>query len=467
MHNRQASRERLIDEEVEAFKASISGQTPIDEGRDLEVLDVITEAPLSMVLPTEEVLVIRCRRTIVTEDSEVEETVWGKRGVGLTFKSDPGEGIMAYRGQIRLRMELPLRRLVKEVLNFWEAALVQMNGNFYVIMTVIEGMNAKLTGLRNLSWSNPRNYIDTLLKATEDWVNSVFGSRGIKRQRRKKVDSLLRSVPITLKPSKRKRSEGVLKGKKEIRGEKLPRNYQQVPTQTVKGKGHVASEAPKVQQSKVGQCKRCRALGEDDVVDEYEEQTEAWVRLFNKAMKSAMGKLRQAMESQVLSQGPEASLLSKVKKLKKDLEVITDSFDGRLELQREWQEREWSAKLAAKEREKAEQRANFQRQYDGECKMNVRLKRLIDDKGHDLDTLKPYPDSPKLVDGGDLLMKEADVVDEAGGGTGGGVETSIIGVASVRTVDGMVVGGSNPSTEAVVRVCVGGPMEEEGITAPI
>ncbi|KAF6137597.1 hypothetical protein GIB67_007455 [Kingdonia uniflora] len=79
--------------------------------------------------------------TIVTEDSEEEEIVWGERGnigtsgggegdrvqsddsgdstesdgvkgaisaKGLSFKSDPREGIMAYRGQIRLGMELPL-----------------------------------------------------------------------------------------------------------------------------------------------------------------------------------------------------------------------------------------------------------------------------------------------------------------------------------------------------------------------
>ncbi|KAF6151281.1 hypothetical protein GIB67_020603 [Kingdonia uniflora] len=184
-------------------------------------------------------------------------------------------------------------------------------------------------------------------------------------------------------------------------------------------------------------------------------------------MKSVKGKLRQTVESLDLSRGTEASLLFEVKYLKQDLEVITDSFDKRLELQRVRQEREWSAMLAAKERVKAEQRVNFQRQYDGECTVNVRLKNFIDDKGYDPDTLEPYPASSELVDGGDLQMKEADVIDEATRGTGGGVETFVIGVPSGRTEDGMVVEESKPSTEAVVGVGVEGPVEEEGVTAPI
>ncbi|KAF6144735.1 hypothetical protein GIB67_017754 [Kingdonia uniflora] len=45
-----------------------------------------------------------------------------------------------------LGMHLPLRRLVKEVLNFWEVASCQMNENFYEMMKVIEGMNVNLHG---------------------------------------------------------------------------------------------------------------------------------------------------------------------------------------------------------------------------------------------------------------------------------------------------------------------------------
>ncbi|KAF6156553.1 hypothetical protein GIB67_000018 [Kingdonia uniflora] len=410
-----------------------------------------------MVLPAEEILVTRSRRTIVTEDSEEEEIVWGERGrgdvrpsgggkgegvqgddsgdstesdrvegaisardkirldrlaaklelskvgvylsvarVGLTFKSDPGEGIMASRSQIRLGIELPLQRLVKEVLNLWEVAPVQMYDNFYEMMRDIEGINAKLTGegrglikwfdiitfyskkasqnsgLKNLSWSNPRNYIDNLLEASEDWV----------------------------------------------------------PTKTEMGKGHIAPEAPKVVQSKVSQRKRCRTVGKDDAVvakqasmDDPDEaakeikrhmfqQMEAWVRSFKKAMMSAKGKLRQAVESLDLSRGTEASLLSKVKKLKQDLEFIND-------------------------------------------------------KGYDPDTLELYPISPKLVEGGDLEMKEADVVDEVAGSTGGGVKTFVIGVASGGTGGGMVGEGTKPSTKSVVGVGAGGPVEEEGVTVPI
>ncbi|KAF6151044.1 hypothetical protein GIB67_010622 [Kingdonia uniflora] len=208
----------------------------------------------------------------------------------------------------------------------------------------------------------------------------------------------------------------------EVASDALRLMPRQVSTQTEKGKGQVAPEVLKVQQLKVSQRKRHRALGVDDAVDEDEEmmederqehavakkasmvelcendpdeaskeikrhmfqQTEAWVRSFYKVMKSVKGKLRQAVETLDLSRGTEASLLSGVKKLKQDLE-----------------------------------------------------------------------------------MKEADVVDEAAGGTGSGVETSVIRVASGGTVDYMVFEGSKSSTEAVVGVGAEGPVEEEGVTVPI
>ncbi|KAF6163570.1 hypothetical protein GIB67_022135 [Kingdonia uniflora] len=61
-----------------------------------------------------------------------------------TFKDIPKEGFLAFRGQIRLGMQLPLRRLVKKVLNFWEVTPCQMNGNFYEMIKVVEGMNVEL-----------------------------------------------------------------------------------------------------------------------------------------------------------------------------------------------------------------------------------------------------------------------------------------------------------------------------------
>ncbi|KAF6151045.1 hypothetical protein GIB67_010623 [Kingdonia uniflora] len=247
MHNRRASRQKLVDERVDEVEANTSGRDPMGEDSDLEVLDVVTEALLSMILPTEDIPVTRCQRTIVTKDSDEEEIIWGKgcyvgpsgggEGEKLqggdsedSAESDEAEGAASakdwimldrFAGKLELSMELPLRRLAKEVLNFLGVAPVQMNGNFYEMMRVIEGMNMKLAGEgrgpKCSSGNNSVNYIDTLLKTSEDWVSA----------------------------------------------------------QVEKGKGRVAPDAPKVQQSKVIQRKRRKILGEDDTMEKDEEMMEA------------------------------------------------------------------------------------------------------------------------------------------------------------------------------------------------
>ncbi|KAF6162968.1 hypothetical protein GIB67_021117 [Kingdonia uniflora] len=178
--------------------------------------------------------------------------------------------------------------------------------------------------------------------------------------------------------------------------------------------------------------KRRRVLGEDDAEDEDEEmteaerqayavakcasmvelceyepdealkeikrsmfqQTDAWAESNKKAIKSAKGKLRQAIKSLDLVRGTEASLVSEVKVLKQDLEAITSSFNERLEHQRSKQERVWAAKLAVKEREKAEYEVSYLVQFDNEYKVNVRVKEFIEEKGYNPDTLEPFPIFP-------------------------------------------------------------------------
>ncbi|KAF6137595.1 hypothetical protein GIB67_007453 [Kingdonia uniflora] len=158
MHNRQASRWRLIDDEIEAFEASISGQAPMDVGSDLEVLDMINEAPLSMVLPVEEVPVMRCPRTIVTEDNEDEETRPDSIGNGTSSSktgersteflgSGPGRGwnkdLLAVRGSYENVKEDDLYKLHQRVYNqnvIDEAARGTGGGvEIFVIGVVIDG----------------------------------------------------------------------------------------------------------------------------------------------------------------------------------------------------------------------------------------------------------------------------------------------------------------------------------------
>ncbi|KAF6171880.1 hypothetical protein GIB67_011777 [Kingdonia uniflora] len=116
MHNHHASRRRPIDEEIEEFKASISGRAPIDEGNDVEVLDVITEAPLSMVLSAKEVAATRRRRTIIIEDSDEEEAVWGEKGdVG---PSGGGEGDKVRRVRLGIIWNLRIINALPKVFPF-------------------------------------------------------------------------------------------------------------------------------------------------------------------------------------------------------------------------------------------------------------------------------------------------------------------------------------------------------------
>ncbi|KAF6151290.1 hypothetical protein GIB67_020612 [Kingdonia uniflora] len=331
MHTRRASRLRLIDKEVKN-ENNVSGHAQMDEGSNVEELVIAKDIPLAVVILEAGGSSSRYRKEVATEDSGEEEMEGGqkKKGKGQAepsggergegeqsdrsedstesdkangyiFQLKPPEGIMAYRGQIRLEMRLPLRRLVKEMLNFWEVTQVQMNGNLYEMM---------------------------------------------KRKRQKKTDSLLRSIPITSKPSKKRGGKGVLKFVEGIEEENLARKAE-------RGKGKVVPNSPRVLQTKVTQCRRCRALGDDDAEDvgkdmteaEREEQAlamaasmvelcgddpdessrqmkwsmyqgDAWAQSFNMAVKVLMRKIQEAVDSLELARGTEASVVSENKTLK-------------------------------------------------------------------------------------------------------------------------------------------------------
>ncbi|KAF6168410.1 hypothetical protein GIB67_004962 [Kingdonia uniflora] len=359
-----------------------------------------------MVLPAEEVVVSMRRRAIVTEDTKDKvrlERFAAKlelskvgiflsvAGAGLTFKSNHGSGIMAYRGQIRLRMELPLRRLVKEVLNFWEVAHVQINGNFYEMMKVIEGMNVKLAGEgRNLiKWfdivtfysrkasQNPGTYhiqchpekpwFFDLCSTGQGWNKDLLIVSGnfenededdpYKWHHRVYNESLGSSTwdnPVNHIDNLLKASEDWGTGEEDTQEEDEEMTEEDRQEQAVAKKSSMVK------------------LWEDDPDEASKEvkwymfqQTDAWVRTCSKAMKSVKAKLRQARENVDLSRGMETSLMSE---------------------------------LAVCEREKAKQKVRLQGQYDGECKVTMRLKNFIDEKGYDPDTLEPYPVSPEFVE---------------------------------------------------------------------
>ncbi|KAF6177139.1 hypothetical protein GIB67_025476 [Kingdonia uniflora] len=179
------------------------------ESSNVKELEIAKDIPLAMVIP---------------------KTGASSSKHRYTFHLKPREVTMAYSGQIWLGMQLPFRRLVKEVLNFWEVAPCEMNGNFYEMMKEIEGPNSQ-------TWINLRDYIDVLINSDEEWLNSVVRKLGIRRMRQKMTDSLLRNVPVTLKPSKKRGGEGMEKVKLARKASK------QASTQADKGKGKVFPES--------------------------------------------------------------------------------------------------------------------------------------------------------------------------------------------------------------------------------
>ncbi|KAF6159348.1 hypothetical protein GIB67_032119 [Kingdonia uniflora] len=92
MHTHRVSRQRLINEGIEAFEGSITGRTPMDEGSDLVVLDIVTDVPLAMVLPAGRVLMIRCRKMVDYDDSDEEEIGGRERGEGNAGHSGGKKG---------------------------------------------------------------------------------------------------------------------------------------------------------------------------------------------------------------------------------------------------------------------------------------------------------------------------------------------------------------------------------------
>ncbi|KAF6166906.1 hypothetical protein GIB67_020135 [Kingdonia uniflora] len=180
----------------------------------------------------------RLERFMIKHGLGGKEIILVPLGAEYSFMDSPQEGIMAFRRQIRLGMRLPLRRLVKQVLNFWDVASCQMNDNFYEMMKVVEGMNIELKREgrpANNRLKHPRTYIDVLINESEDWVNKVFRKLGIVRKRRKKMDTLLRDVPVAAGPSRWRK---------------------EAAQQTHKGKGKAMAEESTVQLAKTTTRKR-------------------------------------------------------------------------------------------------------------------------------------------------------------------------------------------------------------------
>ncbi|KAF6135435.1 hypothetical protein GIB67_027309, partial [Kingdonia uniflora] len=151
IHTRRLSRLRLIDKKIKENEPSVSDRAPMDEGSNVEELDIVKNSPLAVVVPEIGPSSKSRRKAWVTKerDGEMEGeerrgheeeaagSVSAKKkqrldrfmaklelskvgvilyavGSGYTFRSKPREGFMAFRGQIWLRMQLLLQRLVKE-----------------------------------------------------------------------------------------------------------------------------------------------------------------------------------------------------------------------------------------------------------------------------------------------------------------------------------------------------------------
>ncbi|KAF6174385.1 hypothetical protein GIB67_034142 [Kingdonia uniflora] len=563
MHTRRASRLRLIDEEVEENEASVSGRALMDEGSDIEELVIAKNIPLAVVVPETGGSNSGRRKIVVTEggkrgegeqsdrdeDSTESDEATGsvpdrekqrldrfvakhglsKVGVILysagseySFKSKPREGIMAYRGQIRLGMQLPFRRLVKEVLNFWEIAPVQMNRNFYEMMKEGESECGHkphpVPCPQNRTWANPRDYIDALIDSDE-WVNSVFKSLGIKTKRQKKTNSQLRNIPITSKPSKKRGGEGVSKVVEGMKEDNLARKVKyvlkaqraskqaatvpevtsdasrqrpkQASTQAEKEKGKVIPESPRVQQAKGTQRKRRRALGEDNAEDASKDMTEAEREDHALVVASSMAELcaddpdeasKQIRKSMYQQTDAWVQYFQKaVKVLKRKLQKAADSLklvqgtEASVVFENKTLKRDLEAINDAFEKRLEGQRFNHEqvlrpkldekeKEKKAQKELTVRLKEFIEDMGFDPDTMQRVPATQDPV-AEDSLQTEGMEVDV----DGGGVQASVIdGTATGSAIDVVVDStGSKSSTGGAEDVGAKEPVGGEGAATPI
>ncbi|KAF6145553.1 hypothetical protein GIB67_037586 [Kingdonia uniflora] len=361
--------QRLIDEEVEENEASISGRASMDKGSDLEVLDVVTDPPLTAVVPAGGVLTSRGRKTVVTEGSDEQYIGGGERNEGNPGPSGAKMDEVEQSDQSGDSTESD-----------------KAQGSISTVDKMKQDQFATKLELSKVE-ENLRNYIGAFLDSREEWVNSIFEFLGIKRKRKKKTDSLVRNEPITPKPTKKRRGEGGSKVSNDMGENDLTRTVQYVrkAKRALKQATPVPEVASDASRLRRRQHKRHRAHGEDDAADEDEEMTEA------ERQDQAITKI--ASMAKLCDADPDEAL----KKMKKTI---------------------------------------YQAQFDGECRVIVRLKKFIEYKGYDPDTLEPFPAIPELVAGDTLQMKEgeADAADIADGGAGDGVEASVIEATSIGIV---------------------------------
>ncbi|KAF6160209.1 hypothetical protein GIB67_016645 [Kingdonia uniflora] len=166
-------------------------------------------------------------------------------------------------------MQLPLRKLVKQVLNFWDVALCQMNDNFYEMMRVVEGINVELRWERKflIEWFDIVSfYSGKVIKKADTYhiqCNSdmpwLFDLCSTKRRdvpvatghlkKRKEGSSSTRegemdydnlSEKSSFVPRSRRGGSGTIRSS-------VPESIPEVPWQSSKGEGKVTDEASTIQ----------------------------------------------------------------------------------------------------------------------------------------------------------------------------------------------------------------------------
>ncbi|KAF6145196.1 hypothetical protein GIB67_041391 [Kingdonia uniflora] len=326
-----------------------------------------------------------------------------------------------------------------EVLNFWEVSPYKMDGNFYEMMKVVEGMNVELRHQRRglIEWidiisfylkkankkvdtyhiqyhaDKPRLFDlystgrgwDTDLDAVRGNYVNVEGEDAYKLQHKiynpkpgmrnlqnpqRYIDDLIDSDEEWIKwLSKKRGDEGSLRRVKEMEKVRLTRkvNYVRRRQQT--------APVPEVVHEVSKQASKHRELGDDDAEDVDEAPTEAELEEHARVTAASMVIL--------CANNPDEAL------------------------------RCWSRSLLRRRKEMAEQRETFQGKFNDECATSTRLKIFIEDLGYDPLTLKyfPAPEGPSVE--GVVQAKKMDA-DPAGGGVGEALVSKDVAVFAI--VDG-------------------------------
>ncbi|KAF6143304.1 hypothetical protein GIB67_039087 [Kingdonia uniflora] len=208
--------------------------------------------------------------------------------------------------------------------------------------------------LTNNGLKHPRTYIDDLINESEDWVNKVFQKLGIVTERWKKMDTLLRDVPVPTGLSRRRKEVGSSVEVGDMDYNNLPQKLSFV---TKARRGVPISNQ----------------LSVPKAISKRSKEARDGSKLMKGTILSQETRIRE-LERELLHIHSKAA--------RKNWAVVA-SCDAKVAV--------LEAKVASHDEQLRNNHAQFQAMYDQEYEVTSTLKRFVDGLGYDPATFELYP----------------------------------------------------------------------------